>query len=265
MRIKVVENTRDQLIVRMVPTAAPVLFLGGLLFFLLGPLTVWLLGYTTELKVNSDELSFKRAFLTRYDADEWSIPVDAIREIDTQVYASMGKTLDITIHTNSRGLRVPFDNLDGDAKRALATRLKAAIASGNNFSESSGSGLPTIGVILGAALTCAGLCCLYFLQTSTVIGSKEEQWLGVRISRWLFPLSRESRIELSDFLTVNHKAFSITTDAPSASSNSVFVATKTGKTLPLASGPMFTEKSTEEIEMIVESWVRAANRPARKR
>ena len=165
MRIKVLESTSTELAVRMTPTAAPVLFLGGLLFLLAGPFTAWLLGYTTELKVNSDELHFKRAFLGRYDTDEHSIAVEDIRGIDTQVYESMGKTLDITIHTDSMDLRVPFDNLDGDRKIVLASQLRNAIVSGADFSESSGMSLPTTAVILGAALSIGGLCCLLLLDS----------------------------------------------------------------------------------------------------
>jgi membrane protein YdbS with pleckstrin-like domain len=263
MRIKVLENTSEQLIVRMVPTAAPVVVGCGLLLLLAGPWVVWVLGYTTDLELQSDELQFRRAFLGRFDVEERVIPIEEVQNVDTQVYASMGQTLDVTIRTQSGDLRVPFSNLDGDAKIALASRLSNAIANAEDFSENSGMGTPMLGFFLGAALALGGLICLVMLQTSTVVGSKGEGWLGVRTSRWLIPYNRESSIELTEFETINHVEVEVNThSAPSASSNSVFVKTKSGKALPLAAGPMFTDESTAEIKQIVGEWVRTANRSA---
>ena len=263
MKIKVLENTPEQLVVRMVPIAAPIVMLFGLLFLLGGLLTIWLLGYNTDLKIQSGELQFRRAFWGSFDANERTIPVEEIRTVDTQVYASMGKTLDVTIHTRSESLRVPFDNLDGDAKERIALRLKEAIASGSDFSENSGTDLPMMGTFLGAFMSFGGVICLFFLQTSTIVGSRSEDSLGVRISRWLLPYKRESNIDLSNFGTIGHRPFSVVSHcAPDASSNSVFVQTNTGESLKLAAGPMFTDGSTEEIKQIVEGWVRAANRAA---
>ena len=266
MQIKVLKNTPDQLVVRMVPIAAPIVLLCGLLFVLGGLLTIWLLGYNTDLKIQSGELQFRRAFWGSFDANERTIPVEDIQTVDTQVYTSMGQTLDVTIHTKSESLRVPFDNLNGDAKERMALRLNEAISSGGDFSENSGTDLPMLGIFLGALMSLGGVICLFFLQTSTVVGSRSEGSLGVKISRWLLPYKRESNIDLTNFGTIWHKPFSVVTYcAPSASSNSVFVQSNTGESLKLAAGPMFTDDSTEEIKQIVEDWVRDANRSAKKR
>ncbi len=178
----------------------------------------------------------------------------------------MGRTLDVTVLTSSDSLRVPFDNLDGDAKIELASRLMQAIVSGGEFSENSGMGTPMPGIFLGGFLSLAGLFCLGFLQTSTVVGSRNQGTLSVKVFRWLILNKRESSIELSDFRTVKHVPFSIESySGISATSNSVFVESKTGETMHLASGPMFTEESTESVKRIVGGWVRAANRLAKKR
>ena len=260
MRIKVLENTSEQLVVRMVPTAKFFVIACGVLFLLGGPLVFWILGYTTELKISANELQIMRALLGRYAVNERRIPLEDIRAIDTQVYASMGKTLDLTIHTDSAKIRVPFENLDGDAKIALASRLKSAVALGNDYSESAGSGLALTMLFVGLGMILIGLYMLSILQTSTIVGSRKEGLLKVRISRWLIPFSRESSIELSKFESVEYTERSL----DGASSNSVLVQTTTGETLPLAAGAMFTDDSTRKIDAIISRWVHAANRPARK-
>ena len=258
MRIKVVENTHNQLNVRMVPIAVPLLVAFGGLLVLCGPLVAWSLGYTTDLKLRNQELQITRALLGRYDVKEHRVAVKDIRSIDTQIYTSMGSTLDITIHTNSGDIRVPFEALDGDAKIAMASRLTEAIVQGKDYTESSGQNLPHLGFFLGAVMILLGICLLLLLQTSTIIVSRSESILRVRIRLWLIPVSRESCIDLTKFASVDFAEMGVNNPAGvSASSNSVFLQSKTGTKLPLAFGPMFTEDSTQEIMKIIKVWVKA--------
>ena len=261
MRIKVLENTRDQLNVRMVPIGVPIVLAFGGLLVLCGPLVAWSLGYTTDLKLQNQELQVTRALLGRYDVKEHKVAVKDIRSIDTQIYTSMGSTLDVTIHTNSGDIRVPIEALDGDAKIAIASRLTDAIVQGRDFTESSGKNLPQLGFFLGVIMMLLGICSLLLLQTSIIIGSRSESILRVRIRHWLIPVSRESSIGLTEFSSVNFTEMGvINPSGVSAFSNSVFVQSSTGNKLPLAVGPMFTDDSTQEITKIIKVWVKAVRR-----
>ena len=140
----------------------------------------------------------------------------------------------------------------------MASRLTNAIVEGKDVTESSGKTLPFLGLFMGFVMILFGICLLFLLQTSTIIGSRNEHTLKVRIRHWLIPVSRESSIELAEFACVDFTEMAINNPTGvSASSNSVLVQSKTGKKLPLALGPMFTEDSTQKIITIIEAWANA--------
>ena len=124
------------------------------------------------------------------------------------------------------------------------------------------SGTQVWGFLLGGTLFLGGLICLYMLQTSWIIGSRLDDLLTVTISRWLLPGKRSDGIRLTEYGSIEHSVTTVGSDhGTSATSNSVFVQAKSGSTLPLARGPMFTDQSTAEIKKIVHGWATCTRLP----
>ena len=266
MHIQVVENTSSELVVRLVPLYAFWLFAFGFASVLAGPFSLWLLGRTTELEVHGGELQYRRSFLRLIELEGRTIPIQAIRSVDTPTYYSFGPTMDVTVHTEHESLRIRFVNLEGDSKRALAARLRTAVELPFDLTEHSGKKGPIFGGILGGMLLIAGLWSLSLLQTSTVVGSSAQQRLTVRIRRWLLPWTREKSIDLTDFESVDHRELSLRSDSDiEATSNFVFAQTKSGKRIKLAAGPMFTDDSAALIADLIEGWVKGTQWASRKR
>jgi|GEM_PF-3955747 len=256
MRISVLENTSDQLRVRMTPTAAVFMLVFSLLLILGGVFTARTLGTCSELTLKNSELHYRKSVYGRLFVEEKTFPASEV-EFDTHVYeSSFGKTRDVRLRTGAGNTRIPFPMLDGEGKRKIAEDFNAAVQLEENHVESSDSSGLALGAFFGGLLAIGGLACLFFQQSSSLTLSRRHDKISISISRWLVPGAKHDSMKLSEFEQVKSSEMKVGGNStPTASSNYVFIQGKLGKTIGLAVGPMFTEDSTAEIAELINTWI----------
>ncbi len=257
MRINVLQDTPDQLRVRMTPTRAGFILVFSALMIVGGLLIVWALGDCSRISLRDGQVHYRTAVFDRFLVREDTLPVTDV-EFDTDVYKdTVSTTRDVTLRIRSGDdVRIPFPMLGGEQKQQVVDSLAAAAASGQDHVESSDGSSLYLGGFLGLLTSGAGVFCLFFLQSSQLECSRPDDKISVTISRWLLPGTRSNSVKLREFRELTEEAVSAGThNTPTASSNYVFVTTGSGETLSLSSGPMFTDSSSQLIREILQSWI----------
>ncbi|MEZ6095785.1 MAG: hypothetical protein R3C03_16400 [Pirellulaceae bacterium] len=257
MKIHLSENTPNRIVIGLVPTAWWAVVVFGLLFFALGPLVIWLLGFVVDLKLDEDEFVYRKAFFGQFWEERKELNSADIRNASTEIYEMAGgRILELTIHTKDQKFAVPLSTLDGDAKELLAAEINDALDRKIPFQFNSGSGGVWSGVVLGLALVMGGMTCIYFLQSVRIIGDRHDGTLCVSCRRWISPFTDSRCIEMQNITGFEIDEVSVGgATTTTGTSYCVYANTKSGETLNLSKGPMFTEDSARELVQRLGDWL----------
>lgn len=260
MRISVIRNEPEQLEVKLTPKSSWLMLVFGSLFVVCGVASAWFLGCVSYVAVDQSELRFEQLLFRLFQVNEVAIPVEQIREVNTKIYDyGISQSYEVNVVTTNNEFPVPFPDLDGDQKKQIANQMQAAIGQGQNVSYQSSEALMWVGLFLGVLCICAGLVTFYFLQTCLIVADRKNDRIEVKCSRWLFPgIPRVESTRISEISRIGEEEFEIGrgTSAPTASSKFVFLVTKNRPNIQLANGPMFTDKSADQIQRLLAGWLR---------
>lgn len=260
MRISVLRDDPEQLELKLTPKASWFMLVFGTLFVVAGIATAWFLGCVSLVTIDQSELRFDQRLFHQIQVNEVAIPVEQIREVNTKVYHfGISQSYEVNVVTDHKEIPIPFPDLDGDQKKVMADQIHAAIHEGQNTSYQSSEATMWLGIFLGVACICAGLVAFYFLQTCWIVADRKINQIRVKCRHWLVPVApRVESTRLSEIIQIGEEEFVVGDGmpTPTASSKFVFLVMKNGPNVQLANGPMFTDKSAEQIQRLLTKWLR---------
>ena len=258
MNIAIKESSRDKLKLVLKPTGC-FLIGGGAIFIACALLVTALLGNVVRLTLANNEVRYERLLMGKKILKEFSFPASEVTELSLPIKKQfMSATYVVTIHTGDVLHEVELPKSDGDEKLAIIDQLNAELqkpdGSGSFAIEQDGVIFATI---TGGALLLCGLACLFSLQTVNITADREIGYLKIQRRRALLPISNHREIELQNFESITAEEFTVkNAGAQRATSYQVVIHQRDGKPLKVAHGPMFTEKSSDKLINLIESWLK---------
>ena len=247
MQIKVQENSKQRLKIKLTPTRQWLGLLFGAIFVGLSYVVLLAMGTSTDLKLGPKTLDITTRSALRGNEQE-SVSRDQIQSVSVELFQyGIGQSYEVVIKTTDKDYPLSFPTLDGDAKRAMADELTQLIAKPDGrFENSSGSLAFAIG--LAAMVLLAGLSSLVLVQSSTITADRESDKLCISRNFCFIPLPTKC-LSARSYERVNLRSFRV-------SGVESYYATAIGdKQASLAVGPMFTDTSIKEISNTLSDWV----------
>ncbi len=267
MKLRVVANDQQCLALELIPAGQWLLAgLGGLLM-LLGPVIVYLLGWVVSVDFHDGRLEHRQSLLRCCWHQRKSIPLNTIQSFETEVRRNaIAATMVVVVHTKSGAtVDLPVGDMAGEEKEKLVQQFNAVIASQVDFNYSSDVGAAIVGcLILGGSLFVAGLVCLFYLQVVSINGDREAGNLCIAKRRRLTPWNKLSTqcIQIGDFSHVASEELLVrSSQGIATTSHFVSVVDNSGRRIPLAHGPMFTDASRGQIADLITHWVQLRSDP----
>jgi hypothetical protein len=260
MKIKTLEADPQHLLIELVPSGEWILGSFGGLLMLLGPITVYLLGWVVVMAIDESGFHHEQSLLQLVWYERKSIPLNDIERFDSEIRKDLiGQTIVVFVQkTDGKKVDLRVGDMSGDDKRALVERLNTSLSSGDKFHNTSDLGAAVAGSsLLGGTLFAAGLFCLSFLQSTLIVGDSKARTICVGKRRRLTPwrVSQTQCIAISNFSHVSIAEFNVrSARGITTSSRYVAIQTLDGQSVPLAHGPMFTDESSQQISEILSEW-----------
>jgi len=260
------KNTPEKLVVDLRPGGCRnAIYVGSAILLTLAGLGVLhVMGGHIELSVADGKVHYQRNRLFGGIRKQFEAASNEITDITLEVREKyMSRIYKVVLHTADGEFDTDFPSLDGDEKREITTRLRAAVTgeNGSYFYEESS----TIGAVLLGGVCILGAIRLFLvLQVVVVKGNREIGYLQINRRRILLPFgSDRCEIQLADYRGMKTRADTVVSaSGQRTTSYKVLIKRAGGKPLPLAYDSMFTDDDAGKVIEIIDKWVQKRTGPA---
>lgn len=254
MRVRFRERTRDRLVFQLRPVKLAAYYGFGVLFAVLGVFAAYLLGRATEFRCEREgalagRCVYRHAVLAWSRREEMSLGSVRGARVDVTQKLLYG-TMTLVANTDSGDLRLDLVAADGREKDSLAAETNRFLNDEAVAAISIREDYRVLGLAFGLFLVAAGAVCILAIERIVCVFDRERGKVSIRSRSPLGP--RRVDLPLERVREVTTESFVVR----GAESWNVLLALDRGQSVSLATTPLFTTRSADEVCQAITEFLR---------
>lgn len=253
MNLVVKKETASELKLELRPGAL-ILFIAGLIFIGAGLIVIRAMGDHIVFAVENGRLRYEKHSLLPRDTGSFSLEAASVSGISIVLREKFSPSYEVVVESGGKVYDTSFVSADGEKKREIAKQsLEALSREGGTFHYEEDGRLAAI--ILGGTCVGGGLICWLAIQVVTITADRRRGTLTIHRRRRLLPWGEISTLKIGEIHEIRIIGETTDTGKHQVTSYQVWLDHQSGKPVPVAKGPMFTDGSAADLRRRLAAWL----------
>lgn len=253
MNIIVKRDTASALKLELRPNAI-ILFVAGMILIGAGLIVIRAMGIHTVFAVENGMLRYEKSSLVGMGPDSFTLDAASVSGISIVLREGFSPSYEVAVEGGGQVYETSFVMADGDKKREIAEQSLGALALDDGaFHYEEDGRIPAI--LLGGVCIGGGLICWFAIQVVTISGDRLRGTLTIHRRRRLLPWGESSTLKIGEIHEIRIIGETTDTGKHQVTSYQVWLDHQSGKPVPVAKGPLFTDGSAADLRKRLAAWL----------